>query len=230
MGATRTENTALGRRALPLIKQVQRLIRHIELHPPAGVHVKGHGGKNHLSPHGLAGKHLWEYVDANELWTDKGMKWKDASAVTNYLYRTCVDRRSFGRMAAWDLIEAWLPTFRAYLRELQAVEIAADDEDSLGQEERKEAGRFREQRAIASLPAAVQEAEVVVIDHALMKGQPSGGGTWLEGFHPVVPGLSTGDPEIDAIAAIKNILDPLNDAQVKRVVSYIMNRRELQDA
>lgn len=41
---------------------------------------------------------------------------------------------------------------------------------------------------------------------------------------------ATGDPEIDAMAAIKNILDPLNDDQVKRVVSYIMSRREIHGA
>lgn len=136
MGAVRTENTKLGRRAVPLIKQLRRLIRHIELHPPAGVDVHGHGSKNRLSPHGFIGKHLWEYVNANELWTDNGFKWKDAGAATNYLYRTCVAEKSFGRLAAWDWIEAWMPSFRAYLRELEAKPVAADDEDTRGVEER----------------------------------------------------------------------------------------------
>ena len=220
MGHATTENTTVGRRGTHYRPILRRLIRQVELHPPPEVRITpGHGGKNHLSPHGYVGKHLWEWAETRRQQAIangdlSAFNWQRVEGAVSYLFNTAIRESSFGHNAAWDLIEAWLPVFREHLREVMAKPIAEDDEDS------RTAGaqRLATGGTVAGLPEPPPEPAEAV------EGEPARRASgWLESVEV--------DPEIVAVAAIVRALSDLpNNEARKRSLVYAADRFGLEFA
>ncbi len=223
MGAAITENTEVGRRGTHYRPILRRLIRQVELHPPPGVRITpGHGGKNHLSPHGYVGKHLWEWAEARRQQALangdlSAFNWERDEGAVQFLNRCVVTQRSFGHHRGWDLIEAGLPVFREHLREVMAKPVDEDDEDTREVEERR-AQRLATGGTVMGLPGEPSEP-VEAAD-----GRSEAHSERVDFTAAVFI-----DPEIVAVAEIVAALNKLpdNDAR-KRSLVYAADRFGLE--
>lgn len=102
MGSAITPHTALGRRAEPLRRRVNLLIRRIGSNPPKGVGV--YGGKYSVTPLGYLGRRLYTFALEHE---GSEFVWNSPMTATDYL-RTLSRGRS-GRTKQNSVLERLLP-------------------------------------------------------------------------------------------------------------------------
>lgn len=205
MGSPVHDNTTLGRRGIPIRNSLKRIVRHVELHPPAGVRgatVTEEGRRNHLLPHGYVALRIFQVAEGrHQDWVNGGHHgpepwvWRDEHVATQAIRKFMAGGTSRHRQL--DVIEAAMPIIRA---ELRSAENPLPPEEVLSSTE-------------------------VVEDEPVAAWSPLGfTGTALA----PAPTLWSDDPEIDAMSKVKVALESLDNDARKRVLQYIADRYGLE--
>lgn len=165
MGAPIHENSVVGRRAMPLKRRLNLVIRRIESNPPKGVVAATHGGKNHVSVRGYIGRRLYWYAVENRT----EFQWSHENTAAGFIRGLTLHNR-FGQHKQLDVLEKLLPVLE---HEFPRIERPMTTEHASGhQEAEKGTGQVVEQDELSQLEKPSQrpteapavDPEVAAID------------------------------------------------------------------
>ena len=232
MGAPITDNTRMGRKAAPIRRKLQRLVRRIERTPPEGVRPTNYGGHNFLSPRGWIGKQLYDFHLTPDNPEPTGFRWHSADQAATYV--RILYNGGGASTKQLTIMEAFLTWIEPVVSQHEAeVELTRRQKlvderqnvitgSTVREDERyaitlppvepsegiKYEGDFTPQERIAEPSEAVSEPPVRFL----------GDGTRAPFAHEVY------DPELEAMSRGVLLLSPLDHGQRDRVMRYLTNR------